>query len=353
MAAFFGSMCPATGITTDRIQQYQQHRRGEGAAAATVNRETSGLSRMCRLAVRTGRLAPMPIFPDRLRENPPRQGFFEHREYLAVRRYLPSAYQDILDFAYYSGWRPREITGLTWDEVDLTAGVIRLTPHRSKRRTGRVPPISGPLAAVLQRRLAKRRPGDPTVFQRDGVPIRRWRKAWGRACRLAGVPGRILHDCRRTAARNLIRAGVPERIAMALTGHKTRAIFDRYNIVNEHELLAAGERLVAYLQTRALDVGPGATAAAASPRSRAHTPLRQASCVRAGPPGPDDSNGQAPRSPDGHLRSATAPARHGRTRQCPGPQDRAPIRRAIPRVRCSRSRRAGYGVTSFKVKSTF
>jgi integrase len=75
-----------------------------------------------------------------------------------------------------------------------------------------------------------------------------WRTALRDACRKARVPHRLLHDCRRTAARNLIRAGVPERIAMLLTGHKTRAVFDRYNIVNEQELLGAGERLADYVQ---------------------------------------------------------------------------------------------------------
>jgi integrase len=85
------------------------------------------------------------------------------------------------------------------------------------------------------------------VFRRDGVPVRVWRHALRDACRKAKVPHRLLHDCRRTAARNLIRAGVPERIAMLLTGHKTRAVFDRYNIVNEQELLTAGQRLAAYL----------------------------------------------------------------------------------------------------------
>ena len=65
------------------------------------------------------------------------------------------------------------------------------------------------------------------------------------------MPTRFLHDCRRTAARNLIRASVPERVAMLLTGHKRRAIFDRYNIINEQELLEAGDQLVAYLAQHA------------------------------------------------------------------------------------------------------
>ena len=74
----------------------------------------------------------MPGFPDRLRENPPRQGFFEHPEYLAVRAHLPAPWQDILDLAYYSGWRKQEILGLSWDEIDRAGGVIRLSPARSK-----------------------------------------------------------------------------------------------------------------------------------------------------------------------------------------------------------------------------
>jgi integrase len=100
---------------------------------------------------------------------------------------------------------------------------------------------------VLERRQQRRQSGDGRVFRRDGVPVRQWRTALRDACRKAGVPHRMQHDCRRTAARNLIRAGVPERIAMVLTGHKTRAVFDRYNIVNDQELLTAGERLVAYV----------------------------------------------------------------------------------------------------------
>ena len=143
------------------------------------------------------------------------------------------------------------------------SSLISLTmpsPARSKTLVGRILPISQPIAEALARRRARRDPTSPLVFHRDGIPVRRWRTAWRTACQAAGVPTRFLHDCRRTAARNLIRASVPERVAMLLTGHKTRAIFDRYNIINEQELLDAGDQLVAYL----------AQHAQATPRGRAH-----------------------------------------------------------------------------------
>ena len=237
----------AEAITADAVRRYQLHRREQGAETSTVNRETAGLSRMFQLAVRRGQWARVPLFPKRLEENPPREGFFEHAEFLKVRAHLPPSFQDVLEFAYYSGWRRNEILGLTWDAVDLAGGVIRLSARRSKTRVGRVLPISAPLKLVLERRRRVTKPDDPLVFHRDGVHVRVWRTALRDACRKAGVPHRLLHDCRRTAARNLIRAGVPERVAMLLTGHKTRSVFDRYNIVNEQELLAAGERLAAYV----------------------------------------------------------------------------------------------------------
>ena len=108
-----------------------------------------------------------------------------------------------------------------------------------------------PIAEALARRRARRDPDSPLVFHRDGIPIRRCCTAWRTACQATGVPTRFLHDCRRIAARNLIRASVPERVAMLLTGHKSRAIFDRYNIIHEQELLEAGDQLVKYLAQQA------------------------------------------------------------------------------------------------------
>ena len=118
LVAFFGRAARAATLTTYQIRQYQLARRAAGAATGTINRETSALHRMCTLAVHWGWLDIVPGFPDRLRENPPRQGFFEHPEYLAVRAHLPAPWQDILDVAYYSGWRKQEILGLSAREAD-------------------------------------------------------------------------------------------------------------------------------------------------------------------------------------------------------------------------------------------
>ena len=243
---FFG-LDRAIDITRRRVRQYQKLRRADGAAGATINRETSALARMLRIAVEDDLLTHLPAFPAKLKENPPRKGFFEHAEYLAVRRGLPPAYQDVLDFAYYTGWRRREILDLIWGEVDLQAFEIRLPPERSKSDKPRLLPPSDPLRAVIERRHAARRIDTPRVFHLEGKPIGDWRKRWHRACREAGLPGKRLHDCRRTAARNLRRAGVPEEVAMKLTGHATRDVFRRYNILTDDDIRAGSERLAAYV----------------------------------------------------------------------------------------------------------
>lgn len=150
---------------------------------------------------------------------------------------------------------------LEWRDVDLDVGVVRLRPELSKNYDGRVLPLSEPLREMTERRWKARSLKCPRVFQRGDLPVGDWRKTWARACISAGffrvvnpgaanerkVPSKVFHDFRRTAVRNLVRAGVPERVAMSVTGHKTRSVFDRYNIVSETDLKQATARLAEYV----------------------------------------------------------------------------------------------------------
>jgi integrase len=145
---------------------------------------------------------------------------------------------------------------LRWAQVDFSAGIVRLEPGTTKNDEARVFPFTLELRALLEDQrtkaelLRKRGIICPWVFHKAGNPIREYRRSWKTACRKAGVPRRIPHDFRRTAVRNLVRAGVPERVAMQMTGHKTRSVFERYNIVSEGDLFDAARRLDERSQTQ-------------------------------------------------------------------------------------------------------
>jgi integrase len=144
--------------------------------------------------------------------------------------------------AYYTGWRKTELLTLEWRQVDLAAGTITL--DTSKNGEGRTFVFDG--LTEVQTMLTKQRKlpvVTPFVFHRNGKPIAAFGKAWKTACKTAKVPGRLLHDFRRTAVRNMVRRGVPEKVAMAISGHKTRSIFDRYNIVAIADLREAAAKL--------------------------------------------------------------------------------------------------------------
>ncbi len=246
VSAFFAGT-RAVEITTGKMREFAKARLAAGATPAIVNRDLWALSRMFTLALQAGRLSRRPYIP-RLPEGQPRQGFMEHADYLAIRNHLPPDYQDVLDFGYLSGWRRGEILTLEWRDVDRAAGVIRLRPEVSKTREGRVLVLSGPLRDVIERRWRGRALGSPLVFHRGGYSLEHhFEPPWRRACKAAGLPGRLFHDLRRTAVRNMVRAGIPERVAMQVSGHKTRSIFDRYNIVSETDLRQAADRLAAYV----------------------------------------------------------------------------------------------------------
>ena len=239
----------AVDITANRVKAYAASRQEEGAANASINRELAALRRMFSLAVQDGRVGMAPHIP-RLAEGNARQGFLDHASFISLRENLPAYLKDPVTFLYLSGWRVGEMRALEWRDIDLAGKVVRLRPAVSKNKDGRLLPLSGELLDVVERARAVRRPECPFVFHREGVPIGDFRKAWSNACKAAGLSPILVHDLRRTAVRNMIRAGIPDRVAMTLSGHKTRSVFDRYNIVSEADLEQAAERLQSHLATQ-------------------------------------------------------------------------------------------------------
>jgi integrase len=248
----FGGM-RATEITSPLVDRYVEARQGDGVANGTINRELAVLRAMLYLGARqtppkVDRVLHIPM----LGGSGPRQGFFEDHEYEAVLAKLPEHLRPVLTFAYHTGWRKQEILSLKWAQVDRIQGIVRLEPGMSKNREGRTLYLDPELRALFDAQWERRkRTGAalPWVFlnERGTDRIRSLDCRWQTACRKAGCPGKLFHDLRRTACRNMVRAGVPERVAMMVSGHKTRRIFDNYNIVSEADLRLAANRHAAYL----------------------------------------------------------------------------------------------------------
>lgn len=258
---FFGGRRMAA-VTTADVRAFIAQRQDAGASNAEINRELAALKRMYTLAVQSGKLLHRPHIP-MLEERNVRSGFFERDQFEAVRGHLPDDLKHVATVAYITGWRvPSEVLTLQWRQVDFSAGVVRLEPDTTKNQEGRTFPFDAlpELRRAFEEQLATARQTAagativPWVFHRHGDPFldangaasKPFRDAWNAACVAAECPGRIPHDFRRTAVRNLVRAGVPEKVAMQLTGHKTRSVFDRYDIVNEADLRAAVGKLALF-----------------------------------------------------------------------------------------------------------
>jgi len=269
----------AVNIATPAIRTYIDRRQKAGTENGTINRELAALKRMFSLALQAEKLLRRPHIPH-LAEDNVRTGFFGEIDFLALQEALPTYLKPVAAFAYTYGWRIRsEILGLTWDRVDFAAGTVRLDPGTTKNRDGRTVILTADLRRILLEQWEKARaivlkrnpeatPRDvreaiPWAFHRDGERIKSFRRAWLTACKKAGMIGRIPHDFRRTAVRNMVRAGIPERVAMMISGHKTRSVFDRYDIVSETDLRAAAARLSS----------PGLVADVVSPITEPEAPI--------------------------------------------------------------------------------
>jgi integrase len=248
----------AAEITTDAIRAFIRKRQDEHRANGTINRELALLRRMLRLAVQDGKLRDVPHFP-MLQEAAARKGFLDHAGYQKLRQELPGYLRPVLAMGYFTGMRKAEILKLRWSNVDLLGAEIRLDAGTTKSGEPRSISITGELLEML-RIERKRNPDVEYVFARDGESIGSFFKAWKSAAKRAGLPGLLFHDLRRTAIRNMVRSGTPEGVSMAISGHKTRAVFDRYNIVSGRDLKDAATKLETYLASQKVGDNSGTIA---------------------------------------------------------------------------------------------
>jgi len=192
-----------------------------------------------------------------LQEHNVRTGFVDDAMIDSIIDKLPKALRPVVRFAYVTGWRVQsEILPLEWRNVDRKAGDVRLEPGRTKNDDGRVFPFTDTVRALLDElwneheALQKAGTICPYVFHRNGRRIKSLRKSWALACEAAGHPGKLVHDLRRSAVRNMERAGLSRSVAMQLTGHKTEAVYRRYAITSEADLREGVDRLNGAIASR-------------------------------------------------------------------------------------------------------
>ncbi len=245
----------ASALTTKMIKAFIDQKQVAEYANASINRWLEALRRAYTLGLKE--LPPLvyvaPEIEDlMLDENDNvREGFLEHEQYARLRDELPDHQKLILVIGYHLGMRRGEILKLRWDQVDWDANLIRLEKKQTKGKRARNAPLYGELRAWFEMTYSARDPNCPFIVSWKGHGITEAKTAWKKARERAGIPGLLIHDLRRTAIRNMIRAGISEKRAMEISGHKTNNIFKRYDITDERDIQADGERLARYLEEKA------------------------------------------------------------------------------------------------------
>jgi integrase len=247
----------AADFGTTELRRYKALRNRQNAEPATVNRELSILKRAFSLG--SAHEPPLVLHNpkiEKLPESNVRTGFLEKADYERLLAELPAYLKLALVIGYHTGCRLGEVMSLRWADVilDATEPTFTISADVAKNKRHRTIPIYGDMLGAMRAQKDERDQKHPNlewVFHDGaGSRLRTFYKAWASACKRAKMDGQLFHDLRRSAVRNMVRAGIPENLAMAISGHKTRHVFDRYNISTDKDLANAGAKLTQYLATQ-------------------------------------------------------------------------------------------------------
>lgn len=231
------------------IRSYIGLRRKQKAADSTINRELSLLRRAFRLGMQERLCDSMPHIQRLDESGNVRQGYLEHSDYLKLRAELPKGMDLLLVIGYHFGCRLGELRKLKWSMVDMRAGEIRIPGVQTKPKEARTLPFYGDVAPILEAAKAEHDewwPDREWIFLRRGKRIGAHLEGWDDACQRAGVPGLKFHDLRRSAVRNMERAGMPRSLAMRISGHRTESMYRRYAIASESDKSVTKQRMESY-----------------------------------------------------------------------------------------------------------
>jgi integrase len=242
LRARFATM-PACNVTYDALENYVDRRLTEHAANATINRELSALKTAFRLGRKKQIVSQVPDFPH-LAENNARSGFVEDRGYAKLAAHCSELWMRLfLEIAYSFAWRKSEILNLRVGQVSLESRTLRLDAGDTKNGEGREVRMTQRIAALVERAVVGKLKADYLLTRETGERIRDFRKAWKNLTVAAGLEGLIVHDLRRSGARQLRQAGVPESVVMEIGGWKTDSMFRRYAIVSNADIKTGIEQL--------------------------------------------------------------------------------------------------------------
>lgn len=230
-------------ITPAMVETYKQERLGaisyqrKPTKPATVNRELTTFKTIFNKAGRNGKAERNPAQGVRqLKENNARDRILSQEEYALLLAHCPAHLKPIVKLAYHTAMRRGEILNLTWGQLDLKEGFVKLAPEDTKTNEGRLVPLAGELIEMFKA-MPRGLPMTP-VFTYQGHFMAEMKRSFATACKRAGIEDFTFHDLRHTAVNNWRLQGHDYFRIMAASGHKTINVFKRYNTVNKEELRA-------------------------------------------------------------------------------------------------------------------